>query len=613
MIVCTPEVERSWCHTASYTCAVAAIAAFNGEDISWLPQAVEEALRLESRRRRRTRSWSQARVATGRPRKRPSSSCAKARRSPAEAHHTEQLLHGHLAAIDDSTRAFVLEGEGVVAERAHDAVTALETLGCETTLVPTRHPVVDIVRFHLLTLAVAEARGIDPDPIRRSRARCGPRRPASRTRTRGLRDPSVTQLADVGVVEAIALLAARETSSRELAESCLARIDERDGTRSHAGDPASINAWVRVYEEDALAAADRADARLAAGDAPQLCGVPIGLKDLYAVAGKPLTASSRLLDEVPERSCAAWERLEAAGMVLLGHLHTHEFAAGGTTDQTGNPWSLDRSPGGSSGGSGAALAARMTPAASGTDTAGSQRIPSAICGTSTIKPTRGSVPTRGIVPLAPTFDHAGPMARSLADCEPLLAVLAGANPPAQRVSLRRLAVSPRLGLVELDPDVAEGFEAALSECRNFGIEVVEVPGPDIELDLGLVFLDLVCAEMLAYHRRFDDRRELYRPSIRGFIDYESAAPCRRRRTSLRRSGASRRRTGGSTGSPSTGSMRCSSRRCRSWRACAATATTRRSRTSPRSPSRITGTGRASRSRRCRRVWAGAAACRWGCR
>ena len=329
----------------------------------------------------------------------------------------------------------------------------------------------------------------------------------------------MTQLADVGVVEAIALLAARETSSRELAESCLARIDERDGTRSHAGDPASINAWVRVYEEDALAAADRADARLAAGDAPELCGVPIGLKDLYAVAGKPLTASSRLLDEVPERSCAAWERLEAAGMVLLGHLHTHEFAAGGTTDQTGNPWSLDRSPGGSSGGSGAALAARMTPAASGTDTAGSQRIPSAICGTSTIKPTRGSVPTRGIVPLAPTFDHAGPMARSLADCEPLLAVLADANPPAQRVSLRRLAVSPRLGLVELDPDVAEGFEAALCECRGLGIEVVEVPAPDLELDLGLVFLDLVCAEMLAYHRRFDDRRELYRPSIRGFIDY----------------------------------------------------------------------------------------------
>ena len=86
----------------------------------------------------------------------------------AGAHQTEQLLHGHLAAVDDSVRAFVLEGEGRAAERAHDAVRALEALGCETTLVPTRHPAVDIVRFHLLTLAIAEARGIDPDPIRRT-------------------------------------------------------------------------------------------------------------------------------------------------------------------------------------------------------------------------------------------------------------------------------------------------------------------------------------------------------------------------------------------------------------------------------------------------------------
>ena len=104
----------------------------------------------------------------------------------------------------------------------------------------------------------------------------------------------------------------------------------------------------------------------------------MGLKDLYAVAGKPLTASSSLLDEVPDRDCDVWARLAAEGMVLLGHLHTHEFAAGGTTDQVGNPWDLSRSAGGSSGGSAAALAARTTPAATGTDTAGSLRIPSAM-------------------------------------------------------------------------------------------------------------------------------------------------------------------------------------------------------------------------------------------
>jgi aspartyl-tRNA(Asn)/glutamyl-tRNA(Gln) amidotransferase subunit A len=178
--------------------------------------------------------------------------------------------------------------------------------------------------------------------------------------------------------------------------------------------------------------------------------VPIGLKDLYGVAGKPLTASSRVLDQVPERHCDPWARLEAAGMVLLGHLHTHEFAVGGTTDQVGNPWALDRSSGGSSGGSAAALAARTTPAATGTDTAGSLRIPSAITGTSAVKPTRGAVPLRGLVPLAPTLDHAGPMARTVADCEPLLAALAGTAPPSERRPLRRVALSPRLPLVELD-------------------------------------------------------------------------------------------------------------------------------------------------------------------
>ena len=327
-------------------------------------------------------------------------------------------------------------------------------------------------------------------------------------------DAAATDPADLGVAAASTLLQARQLSARELTEACLARIRERDGTHSHEGDATSINAWVRVYDDDALAAADGADARLARGDASPLCGVPIGLKDLYAVAGKPLTASSSLLDEIPARSSDAWSRLEAAGMVLLGHLHTHEFAAGGTTDQVGNPHALDRSAGGSSGGSAAALAARMTPAATGTDTAGSLRIPSAVCGTASIKPTRGLVPIRGIVPLAPTLDHAGPMARSVADCEPLFAAMANAAPPLERRPLRRVVVSPRVAAVDLDPDVADGFDAALAH-----LDVVAVPPPAVELDLGLLFLDVVCTEMLVWHRRFDDRRDAYRPSIRGFLDY----------------------------------------------------------------------------------------------
>jgi len=321
---------------------------------------------------------------------------------------------------------------------------------------------------------------------------------------------SAVDPADLGVLDAADQLASRRLSSRELVDACLARIADRDGRRSFDGDPGSVNAWVRVYDEQARAAADRADARLAAGDAPVLCGIPIGLKDLYAAAGHPLTASSRALDEEPPRDCDAWARLAAEGMVLLGHLHTHEFAAGGTTDQVGNPWDLARSAGGSSGGSGAALASRTTPAATGTDTAGSLRIPSAMCGTATVKPTLGSVPTRGIVPLGPTLDHAGPMARSVADCEPLLAAMAGARPPAERRPLRRVAVSPRIAM--LDPDVAENFELA---CGL--LPVVSVPPPPVRLDLGLDLLDLLCTGMLVFHRGLMERQSLYRPSTRGFL------------------------------------------------------------------------------------------------
>ena len=322
------------------------------------------------------------------------------------------------------------------------------------------------------------------------------------------------EAADLGVLEASRLLAGRSLSAVELADACLARIAERDGDHSHDGDPGSVNAWVRVYEEDAFEAAARAGERLATGGAPELCGIPIGLKDLYAVAGKPLTASSRVLDVVPDRNCDAWASLSAAGMVLLGHLHTHEFACGGTTDQVGNPWALERSAGGSSGGSGAALASRQVPAATGTDTAGSLRIPSAECGTSTVKPTRGLLSIRGIVPLAPSFDHPGPMARTVADCEPLLAALAGVESPRERRPLRRYAVSPRIA--DLDPDVAEGFERSVAALSG---ERVEPSPPSARLDVLDDFFDLVLTEMLAYHRRFDGRRDDYRFSNRARLEH----------------------------------------------------------------------------------------------
>jgi aspartyl-tRNA(Asn)/glutamyl-tRNA(Gln) amidotransferase subunit A len=325
--------------------------------------------------------------------------------------------------------------------------------------------------------------------------------------------------ADLGVTEARALLARREVSAVELAQACLDRIRAHDGAHTHDGDPASVNAWVRVYEEDALAAAARADERLAGGDAPPLCGIPVGLKDLYAVAGKPLTASSRLLVDTPARSCDAWLRLEEAGAVLLGHTHTHEFAIGGTTDQVGNPWDLGRSAGGSSGGSGAAVASRTVPVATGTDTAGSLRIPSALSGVSTIKPTRESVSLRGVVPLSPSLDHAGPMARSVADCALVLAALTGSeNERLEPTSLAgvRLAVSPRVGA--LDPDVATGFDTAIDACRRLGASIVapiaDVPSLDVLDD----YMTVLLPDLLAYHRRFDGSRDLYRPSIREWVE-----------------------------------------------------------------------------------------------
>ena len=166
VIVVTPEVEESYCHTVSYTCAVAALAALRGEDIRWLRLAVEQALADPFA----GGDWERiAVVGAGRDWPTAQEAVLKLREGahlPAEAHHTEQILHGHLAAIDERVRVFVLEGEGRAAERAGDVVRALGEIGAETTLVPTAHPAVDIVPFQLLTVDLAERRGVNPDKIR---------------------------------------------------------------------------------------------------------------------------------------------------------------------------------------------------------------------------------------------------------------------------------------------------------------------------------------------------------------------------------------------------------------------------------------------------------------
>jgi len=167
VVVATPEVEKSYCHTVSYTCAVAAGRALRGQDVTSLAGAVERELATEALGATKHDRFVVA--GAGRDAATVLEAVLKLREGAhvaAEAHHTEQLLHGHLAAIDDSVRCFVLEGEGRVAERAGDVLKALGELGCDATLVPTSHPVVDIVRFQRLTCDLAEARGIDPDLIR---------------------------------------------------------------------------------------------------------------------------------------------------------------------------------------------------------------------------------------------------------------------------------------------------------------------------------------------------------------------------------------------------------------------------------------------------------------
>ena len=167
VVVATPEVEKSYCHTASYACAVAAGRALQGEDVRWLAEAVERELSADALGASEHQRFVVA--GAGRDAATVLEAVLKLREGAhvaAEAHHTEQLLHGHLAAIDDSVRCLVLEGEDRAAARAAEVMKALGELGCDATLLPTSHPIVDIVRFQRLTCDLAEARGIDPDLIR---------------------------------------------------------------------------------------------------------------------------------------------------------------------------------------------------------------------------------------------------------------------------------------------------------------------------------------------------------------------------------------------------------------------------------------------------------------
>ncbi|MBT7667403.1 MAG: amidase, partial [Rhodospirillaceae bacterium] len=214
---------------------------------------------------------------------------------------------------------------------------------------------------------------------------------------------------------------AKEISPVELTEAALARIDATEGT---------LNAYVRLNAQHALTAAREAEAEISADRyRGELHGVPVALKDLYDMAGLPTTCSSKVRhDHIADQDSACAARLKAAGATIVGKTHTHEFAYGIVTPTTGNPWNVEHMPGGSSGGSGATVAARGCFMAMGSDTGGSIRIPAAVCGVVGLKPTFGRVSRFGVASLSWSLDHVGPLTRTVRDAAITLKWLAGYDP-----------------------------------------------------------------------------------------------------------------------------------------------------------------------------------------
>jgi aspartyl-tRNA(Asn)/glutamyl-tRNA(Gln) amidotransferase subunit A len=315
-------------------------------------------------------------------------------------------------------------------------------------------------------------------------------------------------------------IAAGDVSSEEVTAAHLERIAEVDER---------VHAFLEITGESALATARAVDARRAAGERlGPLAGVPIAVKDVLATRGVPTTCGSRILEGWrPPYDATVVERLRAAGMPILGKTNMDEFAMGSSTEHsaygpTRNPWDLDRIPGGSGGGSAAALAAFEAPLAIGTDTGGSIRQPAAVTGTVGVKPTYGGVSRYGLVALASSLDQAGPCARSVLDTALLHAAIAGHDPrdstsidaPVPDVvgaALRGDVRGLRIGLVrELGGEgyqagVSARFDEAVGLLAGLGAEIVEVSCPHFEYALGAYYL-ILPAEASSNLARFDGMR-----------------------------------------------------------------------------------------------------------
>jgi aspartyl-tRNA(Asn)/glutamyl-tRNA(Gln) amidotransferase subunit A len=335
---------------------------------------------------------------------------------------------------------------------------------------------------------------------------------------------------DSSLKEIAAALRAKTVSAVELATESLARIE--------AGN-ATINAFITVDRDGALAAARAADARLAAGSAGPLTGIPMAHKDVFCTEGVLTTCGSKMLSNfVSPYDAHVVTLLKAAGAVMVGKTNMDEFAMGSSNENSHfgpvrNPWNTDCVPGGSSGGSAAAVAARMVPIATGTDTGGSIRQPAALCGITGIKPTYGTVSRYGMIAYASSLDQGGAFARTAEDCALMLSAMTG-HDPRDSTSLERDAedytrdlarplAGLRIGLPTeffaegMSDDVRAAVEAALAEYRKLGAVTVDVSLPNARLAIPAYYV-IAPAEASSNLSRFDGVRYGHRAAEYGDLN-----------------------------------------------------------------------------------------------
>jgi aspartyl-tRNA(Asn)/glutamyl-tRNA(Gln) amidotransferase subunit A len=331
----------------------------------------------------------------------------------------------------------------------------------------------------------------------------------------------MTELADLTITEAAAKISKREISSHDIVDAVLVRIGE---TEPH------VHAYATVMAETARKEASRVDATLAKGGvAGPLTGIPIAFKDLVYTTDAPTEAGSKVLEGwVPRYDATVISRLRHAGAVVIGKTHTHEFAYGVNIPPTRNPWRLDCYPGGSSAGSGVAVAVRSAFGAIGTDGGGSIRCPASVNNVVGLKPTNGWVSRTGVVPMSATFDTIGPLTRTVEDCALLLTAMSGhdtSDPisldipaPDFRSGIGQGVKGIRLGVdrefffsARVTDDVRSAAEKALDFYAAQGAEIVEVRIPEL-FSVVSIAMPVILADTTAYHRQWlrklADRYEL---------------------------------------------------------------------------------------------------------